>query len=139
MSNIIVLGGGMVGSAMAIDLAKKHKVLLTDINQDVLASVKQKCSELDTMVLDVLDVKLLQHTITNFDLVVSAVPGFLGYQTLENIIKAEMNVVDISFFPENSLELDHLGFGLASAPVVNFCPANPWFLNTIATTQGSRW
>ncbi|MEC8603439.1 MAG: saccharopine dehydrogenase C-terminal domain-containing protein [Bacteroidota bacterium] len=108
MSNIIVLGGGMVGSAMAIDLAKKHKVLLTDINQDVLASVKQKCSELDTMVLDVLDVKLLQHTITNFDLVVSAVPGFLGYQTLENIIKAEMNVVDISFFPENSLELDQL-------------------------------
>ena len=90
MSNIIVLGGGMVGSAMAIDLAKKHKVLLTDINQDVLASVKQKCSELDTMVLDVSDVKLLQHTITNFDLVVSAVPGFLGYQTLENIIKAEL-------------------------------------------------
>ena len=52
MSNIIVLGGGMVGSAMAIDLAKKHKVLLTDINQDVLASVKQKCSELDTMVIN---------------------------------------------------------------------------------------
>ena len=40
MSKIIVLGGGMVGSAMAIDLAKNHKVVLTDINNDVLLNVK---------------------------------------------------------------------------------------------------
>ena len=32
MNNIIVLGAGMVGSAMAIDMTKKHKVTLTDIN-----------------------------------------------------------------------------------------------------------
>ena len=38
MSNVIVLGAGMVGSAMAKDLSKLHKVLLTDINNDVLKS-----------------------------------------------------------------------------------------------------
>jgi lysine 6-dehydrogenase len=31
MSKVIVLGAGMVGSAMAIDMAKKHDVTLTDI------------------------------------------------------------------------------------------------------------
>ena len=39
MSNVIVLGAGMVGSAMAKDLSKTHKVLLTDINYDVLKKV----------------------------------------------------------------------------------------------------
>ena len=38
MKNIIVLGAGMVGSAIAIDLSKKHNVSLTDFNQDALMS-----------------------------------------------------------------------------------------------------
>ena len=42
MSKIIVLGAGMVGSAMAIDMAKNHNVTLTDLNQDVLDKVKLK-------------------------------------------------------------------------------------------------
>ena len=35
MSNVIVLGAGMVGSSMAIDMAKKHRVTVTDLSQDV--------------------------------------------------------------------------------------------------------
>ena len=100
MSKIIVLGGGMVGSAMAIDMAKKHNVMLTDINNDVLNNVKNKCESLDIMQMDASDKDLLQETIKNYDLVISAVPGFMGYNTLKNIIDAQMNVIDISFFPK---------------------------------------
>ena len=35
-------------------------------------------------------------------------PGFLGFETLKTIIGAEKDVIDIAFFPENSLELDAL-------------------------------
>jgi saccharopine dehydrogenase-like NADP-dependent oxidoreductase len=42
MNNIIVLGAGMVGSAMAIDLSKNHKVTLTDLNLDTLKKATQK-------------------------------------------------------------------------------------------------
>ena len=108
MNNIIVLGAGMVGSAMAIDMTEKHKVTLTDINQKTLDKIKQKCSDLDILQLDVADKESLQATIKNYDLVICAVPGFLGFQTLKTIIEAEMNVIDISFFPENALELDAL-------------------------------
>jgi len=108
MKNIIVLGAGMVGSAIAIDLSKKHNVSLTDLNQDALIKASQKCSNLKTFLLDVTKKLTLQKTIKNFDLVVCAVPGFLGFETLKSIIEAEMNVVDISFFSENSLELDAL-------------------------------
>lgn len=108
MSNVIVLGAGMVGSAMAIDMAKNHKVTLTDLNQVVLDKVKQKCNDLTVQQLDVTNVNELKNTIKLHELVICAVPGFLGFETLRNIIEAEMNVIDISFFPENSLELDVL-------------------------------
>ena len=108
MKNIIVLGAGMVGSAMAIDLAKRHKVTLTDVNLHTLEKVKQKHKNINFLLLDVTNKEALKSMIKDFDLVICAVPGFLGYETLKAIIKAEKNVIDISFFPENSLELDAL-------------------------------
>lgn len=108
MSKIIVLGAGMVGSAMAIDLAKQHQVRLTDIDPDALHKAGKKCVDLSTSLLDVTNKQELQDEISSHDLVINAVPGFLGFETLKAIIEADMNVIDIAFFPENSLELDEL-------------------------------
>ncbi|OQY00979.1 MAG: saccharopine dehydrogenase [Bacteroidetes bacterium 4572_117] len=108
MSKVIVLGAGMVGSAMAIDMAKNHDVTLTDISKSVLDKVKQKHNKLTVSQLDVCNKASLQSLIKQYDLVINAVPGFLGFETLKSIIKAGMNVIDIAFFPENSLELDAL-------------------------------
>jgi len=108
MSNIIVLGAGMVGSTMAIDMAKNHSVMLTDFNENALEKALKKCGKLSTILLDVTDKTALQKAINPFDLVICAVPGFLGFETLKSIIEAEKNVIDISFFPENSLELFEL-------------------------------
>lgn len=108
MNNVIVLGAGMVGSAMAIDMAKNHNVTLTDLSKSVLDNAKQKDSSLSVRQLDVTNKVDLQNTIKQYDLVINAVPGFLGFETLKAIIKAGMNVIDISFFPENSLDLDAL-------------------------------
>ena len=108
MSKIVVLGAGMVGSAMAIDLAKNHDITITDFDQKVLNKVKEKCQSLQTLHLDVTNKYGLQKAIEPFDLVICAVPGFLGYKTLKTIIQAKRNVIDISFFPENALDLDQL-------------------------------
>ena len=108
MNNIIVLGAGMVGSTMAIDMAKKNFVTITDFNEKALEKAIKKCDKLIPEVLDVTNKLLLQETIKPFDLVICAVPGFLGFETMKSIIEAGKNVIDISFFPENSLELDKL-------------------------------
>jgi saccharopine dehydrogenase-like NADP-dependent oxidoreductase len=108
MSNVIVIGAGMVGSAMAIDMAKNHEVTLADLNESSLNEVQSKCRELSLQKLDVCDKDALARTIAPFDLVICAVPGFLGFETLKTIITSKKNVVDISFFSENSLELDAL-------------------------------
>ena len=108
MSKIIVLGAGMVGSAMAIDLANLHEVTVADMSQNALEKVKTKCSDLTTLQLDATNKAKLQSSIIQYDLVINAVPGFLGFETLRSIIEAGMNVIDIAFFPENALELDAL-------------------------------
>ena len=98
----------MVGSAMAIDMASKHEVTLADLDLNVLKRVKQKCETLSVIALDVTNVASLQKNIQPYDLVICAVPGFLGFETLKSIIGAKKNVIDISFFPENSLLLNEL-------------------------------
>ena len=108
MKSIIVLGSGMVGSAMAVDMAQKHQVTVTDISDHSLKHLKARCTDLSTLQLDVTDKTELKSKVKPFDLVICAVPGFLGFETLKAIIEAQKNVVDISFFPENSLELDEL-------------------------------
>ncbi|MFL2585380.1 MAG: saccharopine dehydrogenase family protein [Parvicellaceae bacterium] len=130
MKNIIVLGAGMVGSAMAIDLAKKHQVLLTDLNPSVLEKFKDVSNNIKTMQLDVTDDNALKSALSKFDMVLSAVPGFLGYRTLEKIINQEKNVVDISFFPENALNLNKLAREKGVTAIVD-CGVAPGMDNVI--------
>ncbi|MFO7672131.1 MAG: saccharopine dehydrogenase C-terminal domain-containing protein [Lutibacter sp.] len=130
MSNIIVLGAGMVGSTMAIDMAKNHSVTLTDFNKNALDKAVNKCEKLTTIVLDVTDKTALQKTINPFDLVICAVPGFLGFETLKSIIEAGKNVIDISFFPENSLDLFELAKQKKVTAIVD-CGVAPGMGNVI--------
>ncbi|GGK39507.1 MULTISPECIES: saccharopine dehydrogenase family protein [Flavobacteriaceae] len=108
MSTIIVLGAGMVGSTMAIDMSKKHLVTITDFNKKALEKAVSKCNKLIPIPLDVTNKRELQKTIKPFDLVICAVPGFLGFETLKSIIETGKNVIDISFFSENCFELNEL-------------------------------
>ncbi len=106
MKKIIVLGAGMVGSAMAIDLSQKYQVVSADYSLKSLEKIKSKKANIETLQIDVTNYVALTTAIQAFDLVICAVPGFLGFKTLKTIIEAKKNVVDISFFPENALELN---------------------------------
>ena len=108
MKNVIILGSGMVGTTMAIDMAKTSNVTISDINERALKRAKSRSYALKTLKLDVTNKVELKTALEPFDLVICAVPGFLGFQTLKTIIEAKKNVIDISFFPENSLDLDTL-------------------------------
>ncbi|MDA3917378.1 MAG: saccharopine dehydrogenase NADP-binding domain-containing protein [Deltaproteobacteria bacterium] len=105
----IVLGGGLVGAPMALDLAedKDINVTVADISDGILKKFKTH-TEIKTIKQDLSDRQGLKEMISSFDMVINAVPGFMGYKTLETIIKAGKNVVDIAFFPEDALTLDAL-------------------------------
>ena len=130
MTQIIVLGAGMVGSAMAADLSQKHSITLADISLQRLEHIKKKHPKIDILQADVCDTKKLQSVLSNFDFIICAVPGFLGFQTIKTIIEAGKNVVDISFFPENALELDALAKAKGVTAIVD-CGVAPGMHNII--------
>ncbi len=107
MHKIVVLGAGRVGKAIAIDLHKKHHVISVDINDRELEYLIN-IHDIEAVHSDLNNPANINYLIKDADLVISAVPGFMGYKTLETIIKAGKNVVDIAFFPEEPFDLDEL-------------------------------
>ncbi|MFQ5570248.1 MAG: saccharopine dehydrogenase family protein [Rhodothermales bacterium] len=107
MARIVVLGAGRVGRAMAIDLAKDHDVTSADLDAKALDALRD-AHGIQTLRLDISDKEQLQRAVDPFDIVVGAVPGFMGFETLKAVIEAGKDVVDISFAPEDMLELDPL-------------------------------
>ena len=103
---ICVLGAGMVGSVMARDLARRHEVCSADRSAEALARLAPH--GIRTQQLELADTPALADFVQPFDLAVSAVPGFMGFRTLRTLIEAGKNIADISFFPEDALQLDAL-------------------------------
>jgi saccharopine dehydrogenase-like NADP-dependent oxidoreductase len=106
MAKIGIVGAGMVGSVMAQDLAARHDVTSADLSAAALERLAKK--GIKTQKLDSRDAAALKAFVAPFDLVVTAVPGFMGFATLKTVIEAGKDVADISFFPEDALALDAL-------------------------------
>lgn len=126
---IIVLGAGLVGGAMAIDLNKDFDVTAADVSTETLKKLNSKHG-IKTVQSDLSDLQKLSELIADFDLVVGALPGFMGFEALKTIIQAGKDCVDISFFPEDPFLLD----GLAkkhNVTVVMDCGVAPGMGNII--------
>jgi len=103
---ITVLGAGRVGSAIAIDFAKKYDVTSVDFSDENLKKLENK--NIKTILADLSDKNQIDKVIADAHIVVSAVPGYMGFETLKRIIENKKDVVDIAFFPEDPFELDEL-------------------------------
>ena len=109
LKQITILGAGLVGFPIALDLSKdtQFDVTLCDIRKDRLDSIHEKYG-IKTIQADLSEAATIRQLINKADFVVSAVPGFLGFQTLKVIIEEGKNVADIAFFPEDLFELEEL-------------------------------
>jgi len=135
MKKAIVLGAGLVGKAMAIDLSKKFEVTAVDINSDALAAFKKH--KVTVKQLDFSNIASLTAAIQPFDIVIGAVPGFLGLQTAKAVIESGKNMVDISFFPEDPFQLDDLA-KKHNVTIVTDCGVAPGMGNIILGYHNKR-
>ncbi len=135
MKKVIVLGAGLVGKAMAIDLAKNFDVTSVDINEEVLNHVAS--FGIKTQKVDLSNTSLLTSVIEPFDMIVGAVPGFMGLQNARTIIEAGKNMVDISFFPEDPFQLDELA-KKKNVTIVTDCGVAPGMGNIILGYHNKR-
>lgn len=102
-ANIVVLGGGMIGKTIAIDLSKDNTVTVVDKAADDISIKGVQMQRADLS-----DPLSIPSLVEEFDLVVGAVPGYMGFQTLKAVIESGKNTVDISFFAEDPFLLDEL-------------------------------
>ena len=127
---VAVLGAGMVGSAIAMDLASRHHVTAFDVSNVNLELLKKRNPRIETQQADLSDHASYPQILLSFDIVVTAVPGFMGYKTLEASINCSKNIVDISFFPEDVLQLDQLAKE-KGVTVITDCGVAPGMSNFI--------
>lgn len=130
MKRITVLGAGMVGSAIAKDLSTAFEVTSVDVNPQNLQAISLTHPSIKTVTANLQQYDLYPQLLADADWVVLAVPGFMGYKALESVIAAGKSGVDISFFPENALQLDEAA-KKANVTIITDCGVAPGMSNFI--------
>ena len=105
---IVVLGGGRVGSAIVRDLAAEDDFSVFGVDLDPVRVERMTEFGADGLVADLSELSNVSKAVADADLVVGAVPGFMGYRTVERVLQEGKPIVDISFFPEDAFGLNLL-------------------------------
>ena len=135
MKKIIVLGCGLVGRAIALDLSNDYDVTSCDYDEFKLNNIKPY--NINTLIADLSDFRTIAKIIEPYDIVIGAVPGYMGYKVLQEVIKAGKNAVDISFFPEDSMTLNELAEKNNVSAIVD-CGVAPGMSNILLGYHYSR-
>jgi len=118
---------------MAVDLARsgEFEVTVADIDRTALDRLSALNPAIRTVKADLSDPAAVTALAQDRDLVLSAVPGFMGFATLKSIIEAGRDVVDIAFFPEDPFGLDSLAQERGVTAIVD-CGVAPGMSNLLA-------
>ena len=105
---VLVLGGGLIGKPLAVDLAGDKELRITVADKNINVFNGLHTFSIDTVQADLSDERIINKLVKPFDIVVNAVPGFMGFNTLKAVINAGKDCIDFAFFPENVLLLKPL-------------------------------
>jgi saccharopine dehydrogenase-like NADP-dependent oxidoreductase len=128
MKKVIVLGSGFIGSTIASDLSSDYFVTAADVDAHRLKNLSNK--KINTIVSDLSSESSIHKIVSDYNIVICALPGFMGFNTLRSIIKAGKNVVDISFFSEDPFLLDGLAKEKEVTAIVD-CGISPGLSNIV--------
>jgi lysine 6-dehydrogenase len=139
---ILVLGCGFIGSVIAADLAENMssaEIVVADKNL-VRASGSAKATgrvNVSGMKLDAQKHVELVNAMKKCDMVVGAMPGDIGYRSVKAAVDAGVDMVDVSYMPENPLDL-HEEAERAGILVIPDCGVAPGISNVLIGHLVSR-
>lgn len=130
MARAVVLGGGMVGSAMAMDMQRSGvQTTLLDLKPETAASAAQRWG-FGLAAADLSDPRAIQSAVRDADIVLGALPSRLGDMAMGAVIEASKPYVDIAFVAED-LRHHHEAAVAAGVPVVFDCGVAPGMSNLL--------
>jgi len=126
---ILVLGCGNIGSVAARDLAENMpsaEIVIADASKTRAEETAKEIGRenVSSTLIDATNRNELTSTIGKFDLAVGALPGFLGFRVCKASISAKVDIVDVSFMPEDVMKL-HKDALKAKVCVVPDCGMSP--------------
>ena len=126
----VQIGGGLVGNIIAEDMSRDFDVTVVDLDEKTLEKIKAKNGAVKTAVCSCTDAEKLAGILKEADIVTAGVPGRLGRQMMEAVIKAGKSLCDISFMPEDFEELDGLAkkHNVTVVPDIGVAPGMSNFL-----------
>ena len=130
---IIVLGCGKIGSVIARDFAESvdgAEVVVADKSERMAEAAASRIEGAEWTSVDATDYTSLVESVRGFDLVIGALPGDYGYQALRAAVEVGVDMLDVSFTPENPLELDEAARE-AGVTVVPDCGVAPGLSNML--------
>jgi saccharopine dehydrogenase-like NADP-dependent oxidoreductase len=138
MKKIAVLGCGLIGNVIARDLASDPDIAVTvfDRSEEALARLAA-VPRIATAAADLSSADSIRRAVAPADVVVGAVPGFLGRNMLKAVIAAGKPIADISFAPEDPLDLDADARAAGVTAVVD-CGVSPGLSNLAAGRAAAR-
>lgn len=131
---VTVLGCGLIGRAMVFDLCRECDVTVVDRSGEALEAVRAwPCRRVEA---DVLSPGVLEEAVRGAAVVLSAMPGAVGFRLLERLIGLGRNVVDISFTEEDPTALHALAAARGATVVVDagVCPG----LSNVVAAHAAR-
>ena len=137
---VIALGCGLIGSVLAKDFAdslKDAKLVVSDKNEERAKKTASNIRNADWTSIDSTDYTKLVEIIRGFDLVLGALPGDYGFLAMRAAIEAGVDMVDVSFTPENPLELD-IAAKKAKITIIPDCGVAPGLTNMLVGYAASK-
>jgi saccharopine dehydrogenase-like NADP-dependent oxidoreductase len=140
--NVLVLGSGNIGSVAAEDLANSKssiEVVIADNDEEKARTVAENigAKNLSSMKIDVTKRNRLIETLKQFDLAMGFLPGDLGHLLAEACVEAHRDLVDVSFGPENIMELN-VAACKAGSTIVPDCGLAPGISNVLIGQSVSK-
>ena len=121
---ISVIGLGNIGSMIARELAKHFDVIALDSDRSKVEQIPEARGIVG-------DIKDAADIIKRGDAAVVALPGQVAYPYVKKLLGWGVNVIDISYSPENPFDLDHLA-KTAGALYIPDCGFAPGLSNMLA-------
>ena len=136
---VIVLGAGMIGSAMAQDLAAAGglEVHIADLRPESLDRVAKKIP-VQAHLADLGNPEAVRALLKGFRLAIGALPSVIGLQSVKASIEAGCDIVDISFMAEDARALDALARERGVTAVTD-CGVAPGLTNMVAAHAAKQF
>jgi len=132
---ILTIGCGYIGSVLAKHLSEKipsAEINISDENIEAIEKVVSSInkSNINCLQLDFSDYNRLIRIAEDFNILIGLAPGRLGYKTMKAAIEASVDMVDLSYTPEDPLTLNE-DASKAGVTIIPDCGVAPGLSNIL--------